>query len=88
MPSKLPKLLPKFYICPVCTFDEMTEPPSDWNICPCCGTEFEYDDAKRSHEELRRIWVEGGAHWWSGHRPPPLNAYARVLARLKGSDAQ
>lgn len=53
------------YICPVCGYPELTEPPRLWSICPCCGTEFEYDDAQASYEELRRRWLVKGAQWWS-----------------------
>ena len=53
------------YTCPVCGFDELDEPATNWTICPCCGTEFEYDDARTSHEELRQRWIAGGCKWWS-----------------------
>jgi hypothetical protein len=46
-------------------------PATDHRICPSCGTEFGYDDAGRSHEELRQIWVENGARWWSPVDPTP-----------------
>ena len=41
------------YRCPVCFFDEMPDPPRDYNICPCCGTEFGNDDVEYSYAELR-----------------------------------
>ena len=37
----------------------------DFNICPSCGVEFGIDDIGHTHEELRKIWVENGAHWSS-----------------------
>lgn len=43
----------------------MRLPPADFHICPSCGTEFGYDDAGRTHTELRAVWLRGGAHWWS-----------------------
>jgi len=49
----------------------MAYPPEDYNICPSCGTEFGYDDAALSHEELRAEWLEEGASWWSPAQPPP-----------------
>jgi hypothetical protein len=58
-------------ICPVCGF-RLMYPATDHRICPCCGTEFGYDDAGRSHEELRAIWIENGARWWSPADPTPL----------------
>jgi len=51
-------------LCPVCGYS-MEFPPTDWNICPSCGTEFGYNDVGKSHIDLRRIWIEGGMRWWS-----------------------
>jgi hypothetical protein len=48
----------------------MTEPPQDYNICECCGTEFGNHDEERSHEELRTEWIARGAKWFFGE--PPL----------------
>ncbi len=59
-------------ICPVCGY-HMQWPPIDYHICPSCGTEFGYDDAGRSHADLRSQWLEEGARWWSTHTPPPTN---------------
>lgn len=56
--------------CPVCGYG-MPHRPDNFNICACCGTEFGYDDAGRSHEELTAIWVSGGAKWWSPIERPP-----------------
>lgn len=50
-------------ICPVCGYLGCLI--EDWHICPCCGTEFGYDDAGRTHAELRRRWIDGGMKWWS-----------------------
>lgn len=58
------------YLCPVCGYP-MDDPPSDYNICPSCGTEFGYHDSGTSHEELRRQWVNSGAEWWSPVDQPP-----------------
>ena len=68
------------YTCPVCGF-LMDEPPADFNICPSCGTEFSYHDVGRSHEELRRIWLESGPAWWSKVDPPPpsWNPYRQLF---------
>ena len=57
-------------LCPVCGY-LMAYPPSDHHICPSCGTEFGYDDAGRSHTELRRIWLLTGPKWWSPVDPQP-----------------
>jgi len=48
----------------------MPDPPADYNICPCCGTEFGGDDESMSHAELRNQWIAGGARWF--YRQPPV----------------
>lgn len=59
------------YMCPVCGFGAMTKPPADYNICPCCGTEFGYDDLRHPWEELREAWLSKGAPWFSRQTPAP-----------------
>jgi hypothetical protein len=51
------------YECPVCCF-EMAHPPKDYNICPCCGTEFDNDDVEFTIAELRSTWIIDGAQFW------------------------
>jgi hypothetical protein len=53
------------YTCPVCGYQNLPFPPRDYEICPSCGTEFEYHDALRTYAELREQWVREGAHWHS-----------------------
>lgn len=67
----------KHTICPVCEY-EIGFPAADWEICPSCGTQFEYDDAAPTSAEtcqrrvkLREEWIAGGRKWWSTN-PPPL----------------
>ncbi len=68
---------PKAFVCPVCGFPGLTEPPVDvtgsptYSICPCCGVQFGADDQEHTHVELRREWIQGGAQWWSQNQPPP-----------------
>jgi hypothetical protein len=77
------------YTCPVCFFDGMTEPPQDYYICECCGTEFGTDDEMRSHSELRTEWLALGAKWFYGQPPTGWNpwkqsripAYAHISGR-------
>jgi hypothetical protein len=57
--------------CPVCGYDQLRRPPADHLIGPSCGTQFEYHDSIRSHEELREQWVAGGMLWHSRARPAP-----------------
>ena len=59
------------YMCPVCGYDRLSEPPADFTICPSCGTEFEYDDVIRNREDLRASWLRSGAKWWSSVDNPP-----------------
>ncbi len=59
------------YICPVCGYDQLEDPPRDYNICESCGTEFGYHDANISHAELRRRWIVEGALWHDRRIPPP-----------------
>ena len=56
--------------CLVCGYD-MREGPRDFNICPSCGTEFGYEDANRTHKELRDLWIANGMRWWSPVEPAP-----------------
>lgn len=59
------------YTCPVCGYSNLTKPPEDFYICPCCGTEFENDDFEVSHAELRDSWLSAGAPWFSQFTSPP-----------------
>jgi hypothetical protein len=52
------------YLCPICGYG-MQDAPRDYNICPCCGTEFGNDDAVATHAELRAAWLRDGLRWWS-----------------------
>lgn len=49
----------------------MEEPPADYAMCECCGTEFGYDDLQVSHAQLRQQWITSGATWWSPDFPAP-----------------
>jgi hypothetical protein len=73
------------YTCPVCGFSRMPHPPQDYNLCPCCGTEFGLDDTECTHAELRAAWLQRGAPWFSEAFPPEptWNPYVQlVLADL------
>ena len=73
----------KRYPCPVCAFG-LKYPVDDDNICPCCGTQFGYDDATHSHKELRAAWLERGANWTSRVNLPPrgFDRFAQLTAAL------
>ncbi len=75
------------YACPVCGFAELSDPPENFNICPCCGTEFDLDDAFTTHAELRLKWIRNGARWWSQVESPPENWNPQVQLNLLRSSA-
>lgn len=60
------------YQCTVCGYWQLTRPPQDDTICPCCGTHFGYHDYATTHEELRRKWISSGAHWFSRAQTSPV----------------
>ena len=66
------------YLCPVFFFDQLPYPPEDYHICPCCGTEFENDDAEHSYAELRYQWILGGALWFYEQPPQGWSAAAQL----------
>lgn len=70
--------------CPVCGYAELIHPPRDYMICPCCGTEFDNDDAYADHAELRQEWVACGASWWSPNAAPPPGWSATEQLRRAG----
>ena len=62
--------------CPVCGYDKLDDPPYEdglatFTICPCCGTEFGYDDSTMKHSTLRQRWIDNGMLWWSHANTPP-----------------
>ncbi len=59
-------------ICPVCGYDGLPRPAGNHEICPSCGTEFGYDDASTSHEQLRGRWLTTGPRWWLDTTPAPI----------------
>lgn len=65
--------------CPVCLYDRLPYPPSDYHICPCCGTEFGNDDADVSHAELRQRWIAAGAPWFYENPPEAWNPWLQLI---------
>ncbi len=80
------------HTCPVCGYASLAEPPHDetggasFEICPSCGTEFGYDDASKSHAELRKLWLAAGAPWRSRATAPPPDWSAIEQLRAAGLD--
>jgi predicted RNA-binding Zn-ribbon protein involved in translation (DUF1610 family) len=79
----------KIFTCPVCGYNGLLEPAYDehgcssFEICPSCGTEFGNDDAKRTHKELRNLWLSAGAPWKSKTVKAPVGWTA--LGQLQDS---
>lgn len=73
----------KHYQCPVCFYPDMEDPPRDFNICSCCGTEFGNDDYLSSYEELRAAWVENAMPWFYGDPPPGWSGERQLAAGMK-----
>jgi len=60
------------FICPVCGYPELQEPPrssrtggGSYEICPSCGFQFGVtdDDKGISYGEWRARWIEKGMPW-------------------------
>lgn len=83
------------FMCPVCGYPSLREPaysqpdcPS-FDICPCCGTQFGYDDAGTPHSVLRQRWVAAGTPWYSKHTSlPPEWSGRRQLETAGFADAE
>ena len=65
------------YICPVCGYDDLPEPPftdglPSYGICPCCGFEFGFDDLAEGHtyEAYRNAWIHKGMPWFRPENKP------------------
>jgi hypothetical protein len=67
------------YICPVCGYPDLDEPPrsssggGSYEICPSCGFQFGVTDDDRgiNYEEWRAQWIAEGMPWDRGSSPPP-----------------
>ena len=68
------------YMCPVCGYPDMEEPPEDFEICDCCGTQFAFHDDVKSHKDLRAEWIGRGAPWFSEvvHAPWGWDVFAQL----------
>jgi predicted RNA-binding Zn-ribbon protein involved in translation (DUF1610 family) len=86
------------YLCPVCGFDLLTEPPrspvtggGSYEICPSCGFEFGVtdDDAGYSYEQWRDAWIRDGMPWRSAGISEPPSGWdpRRQLERVERGDS-
>jgi hypothetical protein len=63
--------------CRVCGY-ELLDPPwgkdghsPTWDFCPCCGTEFGYQDATPiSVRRKRENWISNGKKWFDASKKP------------------
>ena len=60
----------KKFTCPICTYPLLTEPFENFEICPSCGTQADYEDATPLNRQLRRMklrlqWVNKGCPWFN-----------------------
>lgn len=78
------------YDCPVCGYGGLSRPAyneggsASFEICPCCGVQFGYQDCGFPHAALRRIWLSAGATWQSEVTRPPVKWDALEQLRLAG----
>jgi hypothetical protein len=63
--------------CRVCGFALGFEPwgkddsEPTWEICPCCGTEFGYEDSTIiGVMRARKRWIDNGAQWFNNNKRP------------------
>ena len=80
-------MIPMNCQCPVCCYPDLERPPVDFLICPCCGTEFEYDDTTLTHEQLRAEWTHNRAQWHS-HAVQPPEGWNPWIQLIKGNHAE
>lgn len=57
----------------------------EYHICPCCSTEFGNDDDVYSIEQLREMWIAGGANWFFGAPPQGWNPWLQLINAGLGS---
>ena len=74
----------KYYQCPVCGYNQLEDPPAYDEICPSCGTQFGYHDHRRTHKELRLLWIRRGAIWHSKVDAIPIKWNPIRQLRLAG----
>ena len=74
----------EFYTCPVCGYNHLEDPPMDDEICPSCGTQFGYHDHKKTHQQLRLLWIKKRAPWHSKVDTKPVNWNPIRQLRVEG----
>lgn len=73
----------QYEVCPVCGYKEH-EAFGEFDICDCCGTEFEGWQDAEWFAAVRQEWIDGGMRWWFEYGSPPENWNpAEQLERLE-----
>ncbi len=80
----------KYYMCLVCGFNLLKEPPYDqgnspsYEICPCCGFEFGVDGANNQiiFTDFRQAWIKNGAQWFIPKLKPKDWDFKKQLSNL------
>jgi len=75
--------------CRVCGY-ELLEPPwgedsrsPTWDFCPCCGTEFGYQDCTpMSARRMRENWISSGMKWSEPAKKPANWDFDRQRANI------
>jgi hypothetical protein len=57
----------------------MPYPPTDYDICPCCGTEFGNDDVDRTYGELLIAWIADGTQWFYEQPPAGWDPWVQLI---------
>jgi len=77
------------YTCPVCGFLGLDEPPWDetgcpsYDICPCCGCEFGYDDETiEARMQYLKEWIKRGALWFNPELKPDDWDLSKQLSKI------
>ncbi len=80
--------------CRVCGFEPIAPPWGEdertptFEMCPCCGVEYGYEEAtQHAARQWRRRWLESGAKWADKGTPhdglDTTTRLARVLAACR-----
>jgi len=67
------------FTCPICLYKKLPFYPADFEICPCCGTEFGNDDERVPHATLRTEWINRGARWFFRNPPEGWNPWLQLI---------
>ena len=78
-------------VCLVCGYDKLCAPPYDqhgrrsFEICPCCGFEFGFDDDSEglTHTEYKGKWIATGAEWFDTDARPEVWDLDKQLKRME-----